>query len=84
MRTEIDVPNPDGKLQSGMYGQATIVLQIARPDSLTVPSTAVEGRTKDSKGTLRLVRGGTVHIQPVTTGADNGHPRRNPLRPQSR
>lgn len=40
LRTEVDVPNPDGKLRPGMYAQVTIDLA-EQPDALVVPATAV-------------------------------------------
>jgi multidrug efflux pump subunit AcrA (membrane-fusion protein) len=39
LRTEIDLPNPDGKLRPGMYANVTLVL--TRDNVLTLPATAV-------------------------------------------
>jgi len=39
MRVEIDLPNPDGRLRAGMYGDVTIVLE-THPSALTVPANA--------------------------------------------
>ncbi|MFN8544489.1 MAG: efflux RND transporter periplasmic adaptor subunit [Candidatus Binatia bacterium] len=40
MRTEVDLPNPDGTLRAGMYGTVTIAVE-THPDALTVPEAAV-------------------------------------------
>jgi RND family efflux transporter MFP subunit len=40
MRTEVDLPNPDGTLRPGMYGTLTIAVE-THPDALTVPEAAV-------------------------------------------
>ncbi|HVV99831.1 MAG TPA: efflux RND transporter periplasmic adaptor subunit, partial [Planctomycetaceae bacterium] len=40
LRTEIDVPNPDGKLRPGMYAHADILVA-ERPDALSIPKSAV-------------------------------------------
>ncbi len=71
MRTEVDVPNPDGKLRRGMYGRATLFLEAGAPGAVRVPSAAVERREVGAV-TVRVVRDGKVHVQPVTLGADNG------------
>ena len=40
LRTEIDIPNPDGKLRPGMY--ATAEIEVARrPDALSLPKSAI-------------------------------------------
>ena len=33
MRVEVDLPNPDGILRDGMYGQAVIILEKAQRTS---------------------------------------------------
>ena len=40
LRTEVDVPNADGKLRPGMYAQVTIDLA-EQTDALVVPATAI-------------------------------------------
>ncbi len=40
LRVEIDIPNPDAKLQPGLYAYATIIAE-EHPDVLTIPATAV-------------------------------------------
>jgi RND family efflux transporter MFP subunit len=72
MRTEIDVPNPDGLLRHGMYGSVTLVLAKGTPGALTIPSAALVGKAEDGNGTVRVVRGGKVHVAPVTYTTDNG------------
>jgi RND family efflux transporter MFP subunit len=71
MRTEIDLPNPTGKISQGMYGHVTIVLDKSA-DMLSVPSSCLVGKAEDGKGTLCVVRGGRVCRVPVEIGADDG------------
>ena len=40
LRTEIDVPNPDGMLRPGLYAYATVVVE-EHPDALSVPTSAL-------------------------------------------
>jgi RND family efflux transporter MFP subunit len=40
LRVEIDIPNPDAKLQPGLYANATVIAE-EHPDVLTVPATAI-------------------------------------------
>jgi RND family efflux transporter MFP subunit len=40
IRTEIDIPNPGGKLRPGLYAYATVVVE-EHKDVLTIPTTAV-------------------------------------------
>jgi RND family efflux transporter MFP subunit len=40
IRTEIDMPNPGGKLRPGLYAYATVVLE-ERMDARTIPTTSV-------------------------------------------
>lgn len=72
MRTEIDLPNADGKLRRGMYGRVTLLLEVGQPMAITIPSVAVSGRTDSTSATVKLVRGNQVLRVPVTTGIDNG------------
>lgn len=72
MRTEVDVPNPDGVLSRGMYGRATIVLDAGAPHAVRIPSTAVAERGADGRAAVRVVRDGRVHLAHVTLGSDNG------------
>ena len=70
MRTEVDVPNPDGALRRGMYGRATLTLAAGAAAAVRVPSGAVDRAGKSP--TVRVLRGGAVAAAPVTLGADNG------------
>lgn len=72
MRTEIDLPNADGRLRRGMYGRVTLLLEVGSPDVLTVPSTALAGKTEAGRATLKVVRDGVVRVVPVVVGTDNG------------
>ena len=72
MRTEIDIPNPDGRLARGMYGQVTMLLEAGHPSAFTVPSATLTGRATGNKATVRVVRDGTARTQQVVTGMDNG------------
>src|SRR5260370_34445632 len=40
IRTEIDVPNPGGKLRPGLYAYATVIVE-EHKNVLTIPTTAV-------------------------------------------
>lgn len=70
MRTEVDIPNPDGVLRRGMYGRATLTLAAGATEAVRVPSAVVDKAGK--KPTVRVVRDGAVRAVPVTLGADNG------------
>ena len=72
MRTEIDVPNPDGKLRHGMYGRVTITLTEGTPNALRVPSAALAGKSEGGRGAVRVVRDGKAHVLPVRYATDNG------------
>jgi RND family efflux transporter MFP subunit len=64
LRTEIDVPNPRGKLLPGMYVQATIIVK--HPDVWTLPASAIvtEG---DQTFCYRVERGTAVRT-PLQVG----------------
>ncbi len=72
MRTEVDVMNTDGRLKSGMYGRATLILQAGAPTAVRVPTSAVVSRSGPGNGAVRVVRGDRIQTVPVTLGADNG------------
>ena len=66
MDTQVDVPNSDGTLVSGMY--AEVHLHLAdRPNVLSVPVDAVDG-LGTSVEQAYLVRSGVIHVIQVTTG----------------
>jgi len=71
MRTEVQVPNPDGLLLSGSY--ATVRFKIQRPDPpLVVPQNAL---LIDAKGVrVALVDAdGTLHYRSIQIGRDFGN-----------
>jgi RND family efflux transporter MFP subunit len=72
MRTEVDVPNPDGKLRRGMYGRVALTLQTGSPSAVRIPSAALVGKAEGGKGSVRVVRDDIAHVIPVEYGADNG------------
>jgi len=47
MRTEVDLPNPDEQLYSGMYAQISIEMK-RKPDAFAVPASAVGNDAKGS------------------------------------
>jgi membrane fusion protein, multidrug efflux system len=67
---EIDVPNPDGRLYSGMYAHARFALQSPAP-ALLIPDNAI---FIDSKGVRVFVvdPNGKIEVEPVTLGRDFG------------
>jgi membrane fusion protein, multidrug efflux system len=66
---EVDIPNPDGALVSGMYAKASF--DISRQGaSVVVPATSV---VIDASGThVAQVKEGVVHWQKVSIGGDLG------------
>jgi RND family efflux transporter MFP subunit len=71
MRTEIDLPNPTGRILQGMYGLATIILQ-ENKDALTIPDSALVKQTGSSEAEVYVVREGKAHLTPIRIGADDG------------
>jgi HlyD family secretion protein len=72
MRTEVDLPNPDGKLVEGMFGRVTVILQAAAPNSVTIPSSGLVGQTGTGSGSVYVVKDGKAHKVDVQVGNDNG------------
>src|ERR1700746_2734133 len=83
MRTEIDLPNPEGRLYPGMYAQVLLEMN-RRPDVLTVPAAAVGSdgdgsfvdTITDSRITRLAIRTGLTddgRIE-VTAGLSEGTP----------
>jgi RND family efflux transporter MFP subunit len=72
MRTEIDLPNPTGRLHEGMYGTVTILLEPPSPDVLTIPSSALIEAAQQGQGTVYVVQGGKAHRRTVELGKDDG------------
>ena len=71
MRTEVDLPNPDGRLREGMYGRMTVTLQAATKDALTIPSSALISSSK-GKGMVFIIRDARAHKVEVKVTKDNG------------
>jgi hypothetical protein len=61
LRTEIDLPNKDGRLRPGMYAYATIT--IVHKDVWAVPASALV--TKDHQTFCRLMVDGKATLTPV-------------------
>jgi RND family efflux transporter MFP subunit len=71
MRTEIDLPNPTGRLREGMYGGVTILLE-PPSDNLLLPSSALHERSETGEGAVFVVHAGHARRQKVKVGRDNG------------
>jgi HlyD family secretion protein len=69
MLTEVDIPNPGGRLRPGMYARVTLTLEVHH-DALSVPSDAVAGKEDDRF--VYTVAGGKAHKTPVKVGIDDG------------
>ena len=69
MRTEVDLPNPEGNLYPGMYAQVSLET-IKHANVVTVPATAV-GSDTDGKY-LSVVQDGHIARRPVKTGLIEG------------
>ena len=65
MRTEVDFPNPDGRLRPGMYGTLTIALE-THAEALTVPETAV--KREKTRSVVYVVAGDHAAERVVKTG----------------
>ncbi len=70
MRVELDLPNPDGKIAHGMYGKVTIVLD--KVQGLSLPSSALVGKSQQGKAQVFVVRDGHASLTPVQIGSDDG------------
>lgn len=70
MSTEVRVPNPDGKLMTGMYAEVTLTLSVERR-TLEIPSTAL---FNDSRGMRVAVidAANKLHFVPITVERDTG------------
>jgi HlyD family secretion protein len=65
IRTEIDIPNPGGRLRPGLYAYATVIVE-EHKDVLTIPTTAVLPE-KDKSFCMVVVDGKAVR-KPFVTG----------------
>ena len=72
MRTEVDLPNPQGKLRRGMFGRVSLTLRSGSQAAVRIPSVALVGKAEGGKATVRVVRDDITQIVPVEYGADNG------------
>ena len=70
MRTEIDIPNPDGKLRRNMYGRVQLHLQVGSPTAVRISSAAVIKEGEQSM--VRVMLDHRVRLVSVETGTDNG------------
>lgn len=69
LRVEIDIPNPGGKLQPGLYAYATIVAE-EHKDALTLPMTAVV--SEQGKAYCAVVVAGKAMRRPIQIGIGDG------------
>jgi HlyD family secretion protein len=69
VRTEIDIPNPGGKLRPGLYAYATVIVE-EHKDVLTIPTTAVLPE-KEKAFCIVIVEGKAVR-KPIGTGLNDG------------
>jgi RND family efflux transporter MFP subunit len=72
MLVEIDLPNTDGKLIPGMFGQATILLD-SRADQVALPAGAVRYDGKGRSYVYVIDNDATIREVDVVTGVDDGH-----------
>jgi RND family efflux transporter MFP subunit len=72
MLVEIDLPNPNGKLIPGMFGQATIFLD-SRADQLVLPAGAVRHDERGRSYVYVVDNDATIQVVDVVTGVDDGH-----------
>ncbi len=71
MLVEIDLPNEEGKLLPGMFGQATIELE-ERPNSLVLPAEFVRYDESGNSYVYIVDSQETIQSRKVTTGLDDG------------
>lgn len=69
LRAEIDIPNPEAKLQPGLYANATIIAE-EHPDVLTLPIPAVVSE-QGKDYCVVVVDGKAVH-RPIRIGISDG------------
>ncbi len=72
MLVEIDLPNPEGHLRPGMFGQAVITL-VTPGDTLTLPAGAVRFDGKGASYVYVVNDSDEVEVTDVETGMDDGH-----------
>jgi RND family efflux transporter MFP subunit len=69
IRTEIDIPNPGGKLRPGLYAYATVILE-ERKNVLTLPATAIV--QNQEKASCVVVADGKAVRKLIETGLSDG------------
>jgi RND family efflux transporter MFP subunit len=69
LRAEIDIPNPEAKLQPGLYANVTVIAE-EHPNVLTLPATAVV--TEQGKDYCVVVVDGKVALRPTRVGLSDG------------
>jgi len=70
LRTEIDVPNRDGKLFPGSYAQVHFGVKVTTP-RMSVPVNALLFRAEGPRAAV-VGSDGKIHLKPVTIGQDYG------------
>ncbi len=68
LRTQIDLPNPEGRLRPGLYATAQITVE--RPGGLTLPASAI--LTQDEEPAIFRVEEGKAVRTPVKLGVRQG------------
>jgi RND family efflux transporter MFP subunit len=71
MRVEIDVPNTQGLIRDGMYGQVEIELE-KRLAGVRIPSACLAGDSKAGSSKVFVVRHGKAYLVDVKIGKDTG------------
>ncbi len=71
MRVEIDVPNTNGIIRDGMYGQVEIELEGASP-GVTIPSACIFGNVTGGNAKVYIVDDAKARLVDVQTGKDTG------------
>jgi RND family efflux transporter MFP subunit len=69
MKTEIDLPNAQGLLRPGMYGNVTLVLE-SHPAALTLPAATLV--TEQGQHFVFVLKDNKAYKVKVTTGIDDG------------
>ena len=70
MRSEVDLPNPTGRLRMGMYGPVSILLE-PPTDFLAIPSKALQ-EVESGAGSVYVVEGDRARTRPIRVGRDDG------------
>lgn len=68
--TEVDIPNPDGTLYAGMYGQVKFTL-VEKTPPITIPANTFRFRTNGTQVAV-ITKDNHIHWQTVKVGRDLG------------